>query len=647
MRVWIITSLLVCSGVVAAADLNIVRDGRSEYVIVTPTKPSDAEDLAAKEIARYLKKISGADIAIQREDASGEIPAKAIIISKTGGLASAGDGFISTEDDSIEVRPRGESLLLRGKSDRAVLYAAYQFLDALGCRFLAPELDYYHGSAEVIPNSGTLIWPERRAIESKPAFAFRKLYVEEGHSHTAENLKQMAEWMSKVGFNTLVIPMDYQGGGRVKWDNWRKDVTPELRKRGIVIEVGGHGYQNFLNADMPAAEGGTLFENHPDWFARDERGVRHKEQNWVFNTANPQAVHFLVNNVLAYVQERPEIEIFDLWPPDSERWDESAEGRAQGTPTDRMVMFTNLVQAEVAKVRPGMRLECIAYARYTEPPQKQNLDKRVLVDFCPIAQSFEVPIFDASSATNSNYVTDLKGWRQAFNGDISLYSYYRKYAWQSLPLILPRYMQEDLKFYKKLPLQGISSYAEPGDWFTYELNYYALAQLAWNPDVNVDAIAEKFCTARFGLEAPAALAALNVLSDTVHRYGSIPGTSLKPAEAIDLARNRIKQAISNLSKAAIDTADPIIRRNLSRLELECRYAEQDMHIQSMRSAKMPQNDIRKVVESLNDLIVQNRDQGVFLIHGARLSLPRLLERYGFEASVQNFGTRLPVVDDPN
>ena len=116
-------------------------------------------------------------------------------------------------------------------------------------------LDFYKGANEYVPPqmgamsfAGSMMW--------SPALKFRKLYVEEGHSHTPENLAQIVEWMPKVGFNTLVVPTDYGGNGKVKWDNFRARVTPECQKRGITIEVGGHGYQNFLNADM---EGGSGF----------------------------------------------------------------------------------------------------------------------------------------------------------------------------------------------------------------------------------------------------------------------------------------------------------------------------------------------------------------------------------------------------
>ena len=77
-----------------------------------------------------------------------------------------------------------------------------------------------------------------------------------------------------------------------------KELTPELQKRGITIEVGGHGYENFINAEM---QDGKLFAEHHDWFGQDENGQRVKAKNRVFCTSNPQAVDFVVANVVAYL----------------------------------------------------------------------------------------------------------------------------------------------------------------------------------------------------------------------------------------------------------------------------------------------------------------------------------------------------------
>ena len=74
-------------------------------------------------------------------------------------------------------------------------------------------------------------------------------------------------------------------------------------------------------------------------------------------------------------------------------------------------------------------------------------------------------------------------WHKVFDGDISIYSYYRKYAWDSLPVIIPHYMQKDLQWYAKVPVQGVSTYAEPeaeqqrwrlrGGWSSYPSTHIA------------------------------------------------------------------------------------------------------------------------------------------------------------------------------
>jgi hypothetical protein len=73
-----------------------------------------------------------------------------------------------------------------GQSDGATLRAVYAFLDSIGCRFLAPHLDHYKGSAELVPKVKDLSISESHIGTFEPALSFRKLYVEEGHSHTPQ-----------------------------------------------------------------------------------------------------------------------------------------------------------------------------------------------------------------------------------------------------------------------------------------------------------------------------------------------------------------------------------------------------------------------------------------------------------------------------
>jgi hypothetical protein len=281
------TALFIATTSFAAEPITI-PNGKNQQVILIPSKPSPAERFAADELAKYINRISGVDLKVHHAVAT-EVPKQAIIVTEQEHLAEFGPRHFQnlSKQDGYSISESGETIQLVGASGRSTLYAVYQFLDGLGCRFLAPELNFYNRAAEVLPEKLPIVINDKITGVSEPKLKFRKLYVEEGHSHNIENLKQMVEWMPKVGYNTLVIPTDYSGGGRVKWDNWREALTPELQKRDITIEVGGHGYQNFLNATM---EGGTLFDKHPDWFGQDKQGKRRKERGQVFCTSNAAAV---------------------------------------------------------------------------------------------------------------------------------------------------------------------------------------------------------------------------------------------------------------------------------------------------------------------------------------------------------------------
>jgi len=596
----------------AAAQLTIAADGKSDYAIVVPTQQSPAVKLAADEIQKYVEQMTGVKLFIR----SGEIERGKPIIAIA----------MSPHSSHVAVRADDATILVAGDSPDGVLNAAYRFLDALGCRFLAPQFQHYDGSAEIIPKIKTLTLKLDSSIDSDPRLKFRKLYVEEGHSHDIENLKQLVEWMPKVGYNTLVIPTDYQGSGRVKWDNWREQLTPELQKRGITIEVGGHGYQNFLSAEM---DGGKYFTAHPEWFAKNAQGKPQKGKSFVFCTSNPDAVAELTNNFLAYIRARPEIQIFDFWPPDGARWCECDACKQLGEPPDRQAILLKQVQDAVKPVRPDLRLEVIAYSSYLEPPKNAAVDNNVLVDFCPISQHFDAQIDDPDNK-NKTYADALQAWRKSFAGDISIYSYYRKYAWDSLPVVIPHYMQEDLKWCATLPTQGVSVYSEPGDWFTYELNHYVLAALAWDEKVDVDALIDKFCAARYGGESAVAKKTLDALERNVRVYGSVPNVPLKDAAGISKAHAELQQIGSDVASAAAERAgaDKDVKRSLERLGLMCTYAVRDLEIQKLRASNGPREQVVEKAKALHAWVQSHANDGVFLIKDQRLNVNRMLTRYG-------------------
>jgi hypothetical protein len=189
-------------------------------------------------------------------------------------------------------------------------------------------------------------------------------------------------------------------------------------------------------------------------------------------------------------------------------------------------------------------------------------------------------------------------------------------------------MQKDLQWYAKLPVQGVSVYSEPGDWFTYELNHYVLAALAWDANADVDALVKKFCDARYGDESSYAQSVFVALEKIVRNDCSVPHVSLKSAEQIAASKGEMTDVVDGLAAARGRVADKAIKRNLERLVLVCTYALRDLEIQHLRATNQSREQIVEKATALHGWVKDHADDGVFLIKNQRLNLNRMLTRYG-------------------
>ncbi|GAA4305004.1 hypothetical protein GCM10023143_09920 [Compostibacter hankyongensis] len=589
----------------------LAADGKAKISIQLPENPSETQRFAAAELAKYLQQISGVVFSVKQADGSAGPVIK---------LLRSGDD----DQEGYSLSVRNGDILLEGHNDRSMLYAVYDFLERLGCEWLAPDFPFYAGHAEMIPRKQTLDYTDEGKITETPVFAYRKLDVAGTRTHDVEQIRQLIDWMPKLRYNVLRFAMARDDSRDEKWAAWRTALTPELKKRGIIIEVGGHGYQRFLNARM---EQHTLFKKHPGWFGKDSSCRPSPSDRLVFNTADSGAVNYFLNNVAGYIKDHPEIDIFDLWPPDVGRWADCPEMKKLGTVADRQARLANRVDSMLKKIRPGLRLEIIAYAYALLPPAPGILNKDIQVEICPINQQFEHQIYDTASAGNAEYVKAIQAWKGTFQGSIGLYSYYRKQAWRSLANVIPHYIQRDMQWYAGVPLAGISCYAEPGDWYTYELNHYILGETAWNPGLNVDTLIRRFCRSRYGSCWKVAEEAYADLEKIVPIYGSIPFSTLKPAPEIEAAQKQVEARLSELRRAKTENRDSVVAANLSRLLLMFGYLRQDLQIQHARASGAPREAVLAQVKDLLAFLQANAGKGVAILTGAD-DLGRFTKKYG-------------------
>jgi len=578
----------------ACADVTLVRSGvPAAQIVVRPGAP-EPERFAASELQRYLKHMSGAELPVVEQAVPGR---SAVYVGGQTERARSGDPW----DDTFRIEVRRDRITLEGQNPRATLFAAYALLERLGCRWFAPRFSFYaEAGAERVPHSPNLKLNDGQFTE-RPAMRYRAKYVEEGRTHTPENLPALVDWMAKTRQNVFCCPMDYGGAGRVRWDRFREALVPELKKRGLLIEVGGHGYQNFLPVDR-------YFAEHPDWFGMDEKGQRSRARNRVFETSNTEAMAEFTRNVLAYLRAHPEIDIFDLWPPDGARWSEDPASHALGEPPVRHALVVNQIAEAVARELPQVTVEFIAYQNYLTPPAGVSFGPNTLVGFCPISQSFTTGIDDPGNATNKAYWDALQQWQQRKDvaGRIYVYSYYRKYAWQSLPVLTPHLIGSDMRTYRGAGVTGLSSYSEPGDWLTYELQHLALARAAWNSTFDADALIRDYCRDRFGRASGSMRRFFAYIETTVPQAAAIPGTPAPTAEALERHLGTLAEAQAALGKTKQQLAtDPRSVPLVERLGGALEYARLELW------RRVAPGRSEEATRQLRALLAAHSDQGLF------------------------------------
>ncbi|MDP9382808.1 MAG: DUF4838 domain-containing protein [Chloroflexota bacterium] len=436
--------------------------------------------------------------------------------------------------------------MFAGANHRGTLYAAYDLLERIGVRFFAPDFDYYGGRAEFVPQRAVVRVP-LASTRSEPSLKYRRKYVEEGLSHTPGTLKALIDWMAKNRLNVLVYPYDYQNLGYTRWDLWREQLVPELAMRGLTVEVGGHGYHSFLAREDYQA-------SHPDWFpTSDEPVANGSPPATVFHVTNEAALGQYIQNVLNYLRARPEIGIFDAWPPDNAKWAKSDIDKL-GTIPNANAYVTMRLSAAIRDALPDVRVETVAYGAATKPPTAEYMyDADAIIDFAPHGRSYSQLISDSSSTRNSYYVHLIKEWRASFDGNVSMYEYYRKYTWHSLPVVLPKLIGQEVPYYDSIGVNGFGTYSEPADWLTYELTHRLVAALSWDTRMDPDAYVARHVNERYGAaggEVASYLAHVEtagraIFSGAWGNYGSLTAMTearasyLRARDALNAARTKV------------------------------------------------------------------------------------------------------------
>ena len=405
------------------------------------------------------------------------------------------------------VRPANDGAVLRGASPRATLAAVYALLRAAGCRWSPHGRDDEH-----VPGGGAA---EVAALTGRPAFARRAYTADLGTWHYTVPERLAARLPHDVAFIDWMAKSDATGFLFIRHANdtqWTvPELLPELARRGLAIEAGGHALVELLPR--------SLFASHPEYFPLGATGRSDMGNVCV---SSPGAVALVREHAAGARAEIPGAIDFHLWGLDlfGGGWC-ACPGCASLTPSDQSLVACN---AAAEAIGDG-RILHLAYHDTIEPPARIAPHPRVWAEFAPRERCYGHPLDDPSCATNAFYRRALDAHLERFAGRVDVFEYYGDailFGGCAVPLV--DVIARDLECYRAAGVRGVTClvFGRYSTW-AYGVNLEAFAHGTIDPRAAAGARTER-ASRRFvpaGNAMVRYLAALERAMAAVVRHGDV------------------------------------------------------------------------------------------------------------------------------
>lgn len=540
---------------------------RSWRVLAQFSSSDMVASLAAVELGLILKKVTGHDIPVVAE-----IPAGTPVIRLW---------HSNGEQDGFDWQVGRDTIDLHGHNTRGLLYAVYDFLEALGCRWIAPG----DGPATLIPSVVRFELPGGKITET-PAFSGRCLII--GHYAFMQQVEEWIIWAARNRLNTIFLHVTTQSPalGSAPENQWQryKEVAVKLaRQRGMTIEHGGHGLTELLPR--------KFFKHMPEAF-RFSNGRRTPDHN--FCPSNEVGLAVIRDNAERHFHSHPEVDVFHLWPDDIAGGGWCDCERCQGyMPSEQALLAVNTVAEVLEVINPKAQISFLAYHDTEQVPLKVTPRHNVCMLWAPRERCYAHATDDSSCPVNApHYSTTFCGQVSHFNSAGAapgrVFEYYLDaILFKSVLPPLLNVMKRDLRFYRVAGTHTVQALMT-GDypWVSAQLNVWCFTRLVWNPEQDLGTLLEDFCLAVFG-KCNGHMSAYYRLLEQAFKL------------ALELDPQQIRSVGDNLGicdDPPIDIGDPVFappellkrksRKNASILDLVAKAAA---HLGAARSAANPDN----------------------------------------------------------
>ena len=460
---------------VTETDVDLVKDGESDYVIVTPAnEKDDAVEFAVEELRQNFYEATGVDLDTQKDsEISYNDTAKILSIGETSFMQQAGVTLDKKEvgHDGYVVQTKGNSVFMVGGSGDGTLFAVYGWLkEQFG-------YEYYAIGEIAIEKNATNEKLLNVTLKEKPDFDYRVTSYGEA-------------W-----FDTTVARRSRFNQSGDLWIDFEGVVD------GVKSNVAYHTSFNIVSPDLYMAE-------HPEWYAPDGKQL-------CLSRDPENLAKVVVARITEALDKYPDKNILTFTQQDHNTWcdcDKCLESlNKYGTNSAVYILFMNRIAEEVTKWveehYPGREvlLAMFAYQQTEEAPvvrkngkyvpvdEKLRLHENVALFYCPIFAEY---YYDFNAEQNVNVADTLDKWCVLAN-TIFTWTYGTNFQIYLAPHNTFSSMQNNYRFLydrgnKYLFDQHQYNQISGTDW--YKLKGYLTSNLQWKIDSNQDELINNFFT---------------------------------------------------------------------------------------------------------------------------------------------------------
>lgn len=438
--------------------IELVYQGKSDYRI-TIEKDADIPAInAVKELQSYLNKMTGVLLPIETEKKGSECE---IVIIKDTDL----------QEEEFEIKVSDSNLVISGGGPRGILYCVYEFLETIGCRFLAPD-------CEVIPETETILLESSLYIKRKPAFMLRDVYWGCAFDE---------HWSVKQRLNSCLL---YINHGRKISNEWGGGI----RNAGPVHV---HNFELLVPED-------EYFRDHPEYFSEinGERTAKYLYSQLCLT--NEDVFDIVVEKVRKWIEEYPEARFVPISQTDSYVLHSfctckecSRINNEEGSYAGTLIRFVNRVADTFRDEYPDHLFETLAYQFSAAPPQVTKPRDNVIIRYCTGGCSAH-PI--ETCELNAGSRIYIKKWGEMHNM-LYVWDYTTDFAFYLCPFPNLDTLQPNMQFFFENNVKGVfeqGNYLDPISGEFGNLRCYLLAKLLFDPYTDIEKHKTEFINGYYG-----------------------------------------------------------------------------------------------------------------------------------------------------